>query len=299
MPWIFGKEPRERTIEERLNFSFIVIDKPRGPTSHQVSAWVRSMLNLKKAGHVGTLDPNVTGVLPVGLEKATRLADYLHEEGKEYIALMLLHKEIQREKVEDVFREFTGEIFQFPPVRSAVARNLRKRKIYSLRILEMKERYVLFRANVESGVYIRTLCRDIGDALLVGANMVELRRIRSGPVDESHMVTLQKLKDAYTFYQNGDPQMLSSILIDPEDVTTNFPKVTIKDSAIDAMAHGSNVFRAGILEDNGEGSMVRIMSTKGELLAMGRRDNGFIKPEAVFVDRGTYPKAWKSEHDIK
>lgn len=279
-----------------MNFGFVVIDKPRGPTSHQVSAWVRSMLNLKKAGHVGTLDPNVTGVLPVGLEKATRLADYLHEEGKEYIALMLLHKEVQSEQIDDVFREFTGEIFQFPPVRSAVARNLRKRKIYSLRILEIKERYVLFKANVESGVYIRTLCRDIGDALLVGANMVELRRIRSGPVDESHMITLQKLKDAYTFYKDGNPEMLSSLILDPEDVTSSFPKVMIKDSAIDAMAHGSNVYRNGIIEDNGEGSTVRIMSIRGELLAMGKREKDHIKPEAVFVERGTYPKAWKSEH---
>ncbi len=296
MAWIFGKDPKERTIEERLNFGFVVIDKPKGPTSHQVSAWVKSILNLKKAGHVGTLDPNVTGVLPIGLERATRLADFLHEEGKEYVALMLVHKEISREKIEDIFREFTTEIFQFPPVRSAVARNLRKRKIYSLKILDVKERYVLFRANVESGVYIRTLCRDMGDAMLVGANMVELRRIRSGPVDESHMVTLQKLKDAYTFYKEGDEKLLSSLILDPEDVTMNFSRITIKDSAIDAMAHGSYVYRSGIIEDDGTGSTVRIMSTKGELLAMGTREKDYIKPDAVFIDRGIYPKAWKSGH---
>ncbi len=296
MAWIFGKDPKERTIEERLNFGFVVIDKPKGPTSHQVSAWVKSILNLKKAGHVGTLDPNVTGVLPIGLEKATRLADFLHEEGKEYVALMLVHKKISREKIEDIFREFTTEIFQFPPVRSAVARNLRKRKIYSLKILDVKERYILFKANVESGVYIRTLCRDMGDAMLVGANMVELRRIRSGPVDESHMVTLQKLKDAYTFYKDGDEKLLSSLILDPEDVTMNFSRITIKDSAIDAMAHGSNVYRSGIIEDDGTGSTVRIMSTKGELLAMGTREKDYIKPDAVFIDRGIYPKAWKSGH---
>ncbi len=277
----------------------MVIDKPKGPTSHQVSAWVRSILGLKKAGHVGTLDPNVTGVLPVGLEKATRLADYLHEEGKEYVSLLLLHKELEFEKVESVFREFTGEIYQFPPVRSAVARNLRKRKIYSLRILEHQGRNILFRANVESGVYVRTLCRDIGDALLVGGNMIELRRVRSGPLDETHLTTLQTLKDAYTFYRDGDAEMISKLILDPEDVTSNFPKVVVKDSAIDALAHGSTVFRNGIIEDRGEGEIVRVMSLKGELLAMGRREKDYIKPEAVFVDRGIYPKGWKKEGEGK
>jgi len=294
MPWIFGKKPSERTIEERLNFGFVVIDKPRGPTSHQVSSWVKEIVRAKKAGHVGTLDPNVTGVLPVGLEKATRLADYLHEEGKEYVGIMILHKDVPEDVVREIFREFTGEIFQYPPVRSAVARTLRKRKIYKLTLLEKKDRLVLFRASVESGVYIRTLCRDIGDALLVGANMLELRRIRSGPVDENKMVTLQKLKDAYELYKQGDPELLNKIIIDPEEITRDFPFVRIKDSAVDAMAHGSKIYRSGILEDYGEGNIVRILSTKDELLAMGKREGNEIKPETVLIERGIYPKAWKN-----
>ncbi len=272
----------------------MVIDKPRGPTSHQVSAWVKEILGISKAGHVGTLDPNVTGVLPVGLEKATRLADFLHEQGKEYVALMLLHRQTDRSRVEEVFHEFTGEIFQFPPLRSAVARNLRKRSVYSLKILEMKERYVLFRADVESGVYIRTLCRDMGDALLVGANMVELRRTRSGPLDESYLSTLQKLKDAYTLYKEGDGKLLASMIVDPEQVTKDYPRVVIKESAIDAMAHGAEIFRKGIIEDMQEGKTVRIMSPKGELLGMGTRDGDHVKPTVVLVDRGIYPKGWKS-----
>lgn len=271
-----------------------MIDKPRGPTSHQVSAWVKEILGISKAGHVGTLDPNVTGVLPVGLEKATRLADFLHEQGKEYVSLMLLHKQTERERVEDVMKEFTGEIFQFPPLRSAVARNLRKRFIHSLKLMEMKDRHVLFRADVESGVYIRTLCRDMGDALLVGANMVELRRTRSGPLDESNLSTLQKLKDAFTFYKEGDEKLLSSMLIDPEQVTKDYPRVILKESAIDAMAHGARVFRKGIIEDLAEGKTVRIMSPKGELLGMGIRDGDNIKPTVVLIDRGIYPKGWKS-----
>ncbi|MDA8055202.1 MAG: RNA-guided pseudouridylation complex pseudouridine synthase subunit Cbf5 [Thermoplasmatales archaeon] len=272
----------------------MVIDKPRGPTSHQVSAWVKEILGISKAGHVGTLDPNVTGVLPVGLEKATRLADFLHEQGKEYVSLMLLHKQVDRTKIEDVLKEFTGEIFQFPPLRSAVARNLRKRSIYSLKLMEVKDRHVLFKADVESGVYIRTLCRDMGDALLVGANMVELRRTRSGPLNESYLSTLQKLKDAFTLYREGDEKLLSSMIIDPEQVTKDYSRVVVKESAIDAMAHGATIFRKGILEDMGEGKTVRIMSPKGELLGMGTREAENIKPEVVLVDRDVYPKGWKS-----
>lgn len=274
-----------------------MIDKTRGPTSHQISAWVKEILQIKKAGHVGTLDPNVTGVLPVGLEKATRLADYLHEQGKEYVALMLTHKPIPVERIEEMMREFTGEIFQFPPLRSAVARTLRKRKVYSLKILDVKGRHILFRANVEAGVYIRTLCRDIGDALLVGANMVELRRVRSGPLDESKLVTLQKLKDAYTLYKEGDEKLLSSIIVDPEEVTKDFPRIIIKESTIDAMAHGASIYRNGILEDMGEGIKVRIMSPNGELLGMGDRVKGVIKPSVVLVDRDIYPRAWKKSSE--
>jgi H/ACA ribonucleoprotein complex subunit 4 len=255
---------------------------------------VKEILGISKAGHVGTLDPNVTGVLPVGLEKATRLADFLHEQGKEYVSLMLLHKQVDRTKIEDVLKEFTGEIFQFPPLRSAVARNLRKRSIYSLKLMEVKDRHVLFKADVESGVYIRTLCRDMGDALLVGANMVELRRTRSGPLNESYLSTLQKLKDAFTLYREGDEKLLSSMIIDPEQVTKDYSRVVVKESAIDAMAHGATIFRKGILEDMGEGKTVRIMSPKGELLGMGTREAENIKPEVVLVDRDVYPKGWKS-----
>jgi predicted rRNA pseudouridine synthase len=256
---------------------------------------VKEILGISKAGHVGTLDPNVTGVLPVGLEKATRLADFLHEQGKEYVSLMLLHKQVDRVRVEEIMKEFTGQIFQFPPLRSAVARNLRKREIYSLRVIEMKERYVLFKANVESGVYVRTLCRDMGDALLVGANMVELRRTRSGPLDESYLTTLQRLKDAFTLHKEGNSKMLSEMILDPEQVTKDYPRVIVKESAIDAIAHGASVFRKGILEDYGEGKTVRIMSPKGELLAMGTRVGENVKPEVVLVDRGVYPKGWKSQ----
>lgn len=271
----------------------MVIDKPRGPTSHQVSSWVKEITGVSKAGHVGTLDPNVTGVLPIGLEKATRLADFLHEQGKEYVGIMILHKEVSWEALENMMKEFTGEIYQFPPLRSAVARSLRKRKVHSLKLLEMKGKYALFRADVESGVYIRTLCRDIGDALLVGANLLELRRIRSGPLNESSMVTLQKLKDAFSLYREGNGSLLSSIIVNPEDVTRDYTTVVIKESAIDAMAHGSKIYRNGIIEDSREGSTVRIMSPKGELLAMGVREGQNVKPSVVLIDRGIYPKGWK------
>ena len=91
----FGKRPEERTTEEMLNFGMINIDKPSGPTSHQVSAFVKDLLHLEKAGHSGTLDPGVTGVLPVGVHGATRIMQSLLTAGKEYVGIMHVHDDIQ------------------------------------------------------------------------------------------------------------------------------------------------------------------------------------------------------------
>ncbi|MDD5503308.1 MAG: RNA-guided pseudouridylation complex pseudouridine synthase subunit Cbf5, partial [Candidatus Thermoplasmatota archaeon] len=95
----FGKAPESRTIPELLDSGVVVVDKPSGPTSHQVSAWVRDMLGIEKAGHSGTLDPNVTGVLPVALGEGTKLVDELHLGTKEYVCVMRLHGDVPVQKV--------------------------------------------------------------------------------------------------------------------------------------------------------------------------------------------------------
>src|SRR5512142_3070229 len=116
-----GKHPSERTVEELIHNGIVVIDKPDGPSSHQVSAYVKQILHIDAAGHSGTLDPGVTGVLPVALGSGTRIVQSLLTAGKEYVTLMHLHKEVPEEQLRKVIAEqFVGKIKQLPPIKSAV-----------------------------------------------------------------------------------------------------------------------------------------------------------------------------------
>ena len=116
----YGCNPYERPIEEHIAKGIINLDKPSGPTSHEVDSWVKRILGCKKTGHGGTLDPKVTGVLPIGIDNATRVSQLLLPAGKEYVCLMTLHKEIPKDQIKEIFDEFTGKIYQTPPVKSAV-----------------------------------------------------------------------------------------------------------------------------------------------------------------------------------
>ncbi|MEK6909495.1 MAG: RNA-guided pseudouridylation complex pseudouridine synthase subunit Cbf5, partial [Candidatus Aenigmatarchaeota archaeon] len=119
----YGKSPNDRTIEELINSAVIITDKHSGPTSHQVSAWVRDIFDVKSGGHSGTLDPSVTGVLPVALENATKVMPVLTGLDKEYIGVMHLHKEVPEDILRNmIIEKFIGKIRQRPPVKSAVAR---------------------------------------------------------------------------------------------------------------------------------------------------------------------------------
>jgi len=139
----YGCAPDKRPIEELLTKGVINLDKSRGPTSHQVSAWVKDILNVK-TGHGGTLDPAVSGCLPIFLGTATRLADTLLLSDKEYVCLMRLHKHASRKDIISLFNLFQGNLFQRPPVKSSVKRELRKRKVYGVEVLEIEENDVLF-----------------------------------------------------------------------------------------------------------------------------------------------------------
>jgi len=132
----YGKPPSERELRELLEAGFVILDKPMGPTSHQVTSWVRDMLSVDKGAHGGTLDPRVSGVLPVGLGTAVRAMDYLHDAVKRYVGVMRIHGDVDDKSLEAVARDFTGEIFQMPPVRSGVKRVRRIRRIHSFDILE-------------------------------------------------------------------------------------------------------------------------------------------------------------------
>lgn len=303
-----GCPPERRPVQEHLRLGAVPLDKPAGPTSHQVVAWVKLALGLDKAGHGGTLDPQVTGVLPIALGDATRCVKALLLAPKEYVALMKLHAEVPRKRVEQVVQEFTGPIYQTPPLKSAVKRELRVRHIYQHELLEYDSRDALLRVSCEAGTYIRKLCTDMGLALGCGANMAELRRTRTAAVTEKDLVSLHDLRDAWEWYkEDGDEAELRRVVWPMERLLAHLPKVVVRDSAVDALCHGANLAVPGIAElDEGiePGRVVLVQSLKGEGVALGKAlmgsqqvmeaSTGFaVDTMRVLMDLGTYPKGWK------
>lgn len=302
----YGKSPKDRTIEELINSAVIIVDKHSGPTSHQVTAWLRDVFNVKSGGHSGTLDPQVTGVLPVALENATKTMPVLTGLDKEYIGVMHLHKETP----EDILRNtitgrFIGKIKQRPPVKSAVARIEREREIYFFDIIEIDGKDVLFKVGCEAGTYIRKLCHDIGQALKVGAHMSELRRTKVGDFTEGDAHSLVEIRDAYEFWkENNDETNLKKILIPIEYVTLHVKRIFIKDSAVDAICNGAPVYPNGITriqKDIIRGETVVIMTLKEELIALGiskmaseemlnRKTGISVRIDRVLMPRGVYPR---------
>src|SRR5256714_6279304 len=135
----------------------------------------------------------VTGVLPLALEDATKTIQAFLLTGKEYVCLMALHGEVEEKKIQAVLEEFVGDILQRPPVRAAVRRDVRKRRIYYIRDVEIDGREVLFRVGCQAGTYIRKLVYDVGEVLGVGAHMRELRRTRAGSFTEEESFSLYDL----------------------------------------------------------------------------------------------------------
>ena len=269
----YGKSPSQRTLQEKLTSSIIVLDKPSGPTSHQVTSWVSEILGVEKTGHSGTLDPAVTGVLPVGTGYALRALDVMNYLTKEYVGVLRFHSDVSQREVEWIFSKFTGSIFQVPPVRSAVKRERRTREIRSLKLLESRERRFLFRVECEAGTYIRTLCVDIGKALCTGAQMEELRRTRAGPFGEDRAVTLHQLEDAVHYWKKGDERRLREILVPYEEILSALPSIVLKDSAVDSICHGADLTVKGVRRINGtirRGSVIALMTEKGEGVAIAK-----------------------------
>ncbi|MCM2465533.1 RNA-guided pseudouridylation complex pseudouridine synthase subunit Cbf5 [Methanoculleus oceani] len=285
----------------------VVVDKPRGPSSHQVTAWVGDILG-RRVGHAGTLDPQVSGVLIVMFGGAVRLAPVLLSHNKEYVCLMRLHGDASPEAVYRVAAEFTGRIYQRPPKKSAVKRSLRIRKIQEIEILDMVGRLVLFRVRCDAGTYIRTLCVHLGYAIGVCAHMEELRRIRSGSFDETAAVTLHELADAAAAAREGDPEPLRGMILPPAAAVADLPKVVVRDTAVDAVCHGAVLAGVGVTAKEGgfgKGETVAITTERGELVGLGKAlvgspalkpgEPGFVvAPVAVLMLPGTYPRGWKA-----
>ncbi|WNY24075.1 tRNA pseudouridine synthase B [Methanimicrococcus hongohii] len=305
----YGTFPSDRPIEEYINKGVVVLNKPAGPTSHEVAAFVRDILEVTVAGHSGSLDPGVTGIQPVMIGKATRAVAALRLSGKEYICLMKLQRSVPEKLIRSTVSEFVGNVYQMPPVRSAVKRQLRLRHIYYIDVLEIQDTYVLMRVGCEAGTYIRKLCHDLGLALGVGAQMQELVRSKAGPFTDSRPVTLQELKDAYVIWkENGDESLLRELILPMESAFSQLPRFVVRDSAVDALCSGAFLARPGIVgysTNLKKGDLTAVFSQKGEIISLSialmspeeiaENVCGFAaKPKAVLMEKGIYPAVWKN-----
>jgi len=307
----YGTYYDKRSFEQLLQYGLILLDKPPGPTSHETVAWLKRILKIPKAGHSGTLDPQVSGVLPMGLGDGTKALEVLLYGPKEYHAIGRLHSLPSPEKLKKVLEEFTGELYQKPPQRSAVLRQTRTRKIYELELLEQKERLMVLRVLCEAGTYIRKLIYDIGEILGPGATMIELRRTRVHQFNEnSKLVTLHELANAYSFWtEKKDDSKLKELIIPIEHAFSEIKSVIIRDSAVDALCHGAQLAIPGVLEvstDLKVDDLVAIYTQKGEIVALAKtllsledikeKTKGYaFETKRIIMSPSTYPKKWRTK----
>jgi len=307
----YGTYYDKRTIEQLLNYGIIILDKPPGPTSHETVAWTKRLLKLPKIGHSGTLDPQVSGVLPLGLGEATKALGVLLYGPKEYHALGRVHSLPSKEKLNEIVEMFRGEIFQKPPQRSAVLRQTRTRTIYEFEIIEQKERLLLTRILCEAGTYIRKLYYDIGEILGPGATMVELRRTRVDQFYERDgLVTLHELADAFAIWEEKkDDAKLLKMIKPVEYALSELKSVVIRDSAVDAMCHGAQLAIPGILQISQnlkKGDVVGVYTQKGEAVALAEATmseeeiqdatKGYaFETKRIIMAPKTYPKKWRTK----
>ncbi|MFB6126542.1 MAG: RNA-guided pseudouridylation complex pseudouridine synthase subunit Cbf5 [Halolamina sp.] len=238
--------PGERDVDDLLAFGVVNLDKPPGPSAHEVSAWVRDLADVDRAAHAGTLDPKVTGCLPVLTGDATRLAQAFLEGAKTYVAVLELHAPAPAD-LRAVAAEFEGELHQKPPRKSAVKRRLRRRTVHDLDVLEVTDRQALLGVRCESGTYIRKLCHDLGLALGTGAHMGDLRRVGTDPFDDRDLSTLHDLADGLAWAEDGDEELLRDVVEPAETALSHLPSVVVADSAAAEIAEGAPVYAPGVL----------------------------------------------------
>jgi len=251
----------------------------------------------------------VTGVLPLALEDATKTIQAFLLTGKEYVCLMALHGEVEEKKIQAVLEEFVGDILQRPPVRAAVRRDVRKRRIYYIRDVEMDGREILFRVGCQAGTYIRKLVYDIGEVLGVGAHMRELRRTRAGSFTEEESFSL------YDLMQLSEPspeerEMLARRLVKPMESAFEYvPRIYIRDSAVSSICHGADLAVPGIVRLSGgivPKTSIALFTLKDELVALSKalmsseqmmkQDHGLAaKTVRVIMPAETYPRLWKTK----
>ncbi len=231
-----------KPISELIEFCIINLDKPSGPTSHDAVEKIKRIFNARKAGHFGTLDPLVTGVLPIALNRACKLSNYFMKKDKQYVGKMLLHKDISEQELKIEMDKFIGKIMQKPPIKSRVKRVLRERNINKFKIINKIKRVVEFESDVQAGTYIRKLCSDLGERI-GGAHMIELRRVRAGifKIDKSY--TLEEIEKAFKAYKKGDEKPLREILIPAEIIQQIITKTDVKKEVVRELLNGKPLMK--------------------------------------------------------
>ncbi|MBS3060803.1 MAG: RNA-guided pseudouridylation complex pseudouridine synthase subunit Cbf5 [DPANN group archaeon] len=245
--------------------SLVIIDKPAGPASNQVTQWVKEIFN-EKSTHCGTLDPQVSGVLPVLMgNKAIKLQPYLMTSDKEYIVLARSEKPLQETDIQGALREFTGKIYQTPPEISAVAKKTRIRQIYETELIETQGNYFLFRAVCQHGTYIRKLIEDLSHVLGTKVTMEELRRTRTGAFTEQQAYTLTKINDLHALGRD------SLVTLTLEQAVQKLPRIDINTKAAENIAKGADLYNIGIMAKKGsiqKGTPVALFHDQ-QLIAVG------------------------------
>ncbi|KAH4845566.1 H/ACA ribonucleoprotein complex subunit CBF5 [Parastagonospora nodorum] len=307
-----GCAPLSRDIKSYISSGVINLDKPSNPSSHEVVSWVKRMLRVEKTGHSGTLDPKVTGCLIVCIDRATRLVKSQQGAGKEYVCVIRMHDKLPGGEAQfaRALETLTGALFQRPPLISAVKRQLRIRTIHESKLYEFdNERQLgVFWVSCEAGTYIRTLCVHLGLLLGVGAHMQELRRVRSGAMDETKdLVTLHDVLDAQWLHDNNrDESYLRHVISPLESLLTSYKRVVVKDSSVNAICYGAKLMIPGLLRFE-KGIEIHeeivLMTTKGEAIAlayaqmsaveMSSCDHGVVaRTKRVIMERDLYPRRW-------
>lgn len=292
---------------------FVFLDKDEGMTSFFAASRLRRIFSTKKVGHTGTLDPMATGVLPVAVGGATRFIDFIPDSDKAYRARLLLGKttdtlditgtvltesevNVKREDIEKLLPEFRGEIFQVPPMYSAlkkdgvrlydlarqgveVEREKRKITVYSLELTSFEgENEFEIEVSCSKGTYIRTLIDDIGRALGCGAVMTSLRRTRANGVDIADCITLDELQ---RLLENGEQESsLHSV-----DSILPYEKITVTDNQARRFSNGGELDMSR-LKFKPENGIYRVYSHSGSFIGLGEADSdaGQLKVKRVFVN---------------
>ena len=302
-----GIDPENLSIEQRLASGFILLDKPPGPTSHQIASWVRDLLGLERLGHGGTLDPFATGVLPLMAGKSMKLTKGILKTDKTYIAVLKFAQETNVETLNDVINKLTGRIYNVPPEISAVKVQVRTRKIYSFELIESTSKQAIVKIACEAGTYIRTIARDMGLLLGYNVELKELRRENSGRFNLMDCVTLQEIADAVWLWKECDNSTALEKIIHPtEKLLLDKPYIIVKDSAASALCHGAPLLRPGLIEVSDKlsiGLEVAAFTSKDEVVGIVKMSKGFTeisnetsgeigKPVMILMEQERYPPQW-------